>query len=200
MLFVEGDRAEQVSVVIEGCVKIMQLGPDGEEVILHVAGRGEVVGVFSPLLHRKQHVCSAQALRTCIVLSWTAAGFESLMETFPSLRKNVTLMLEQRLNELERRFRELSTEKVSVRLANALVRLSRQIGQVVGQRVEIRLSHEEVAKMIGTTLFTVSRILSEWEASGIVALARERVVVVNPRALADVIGANQQDTSKCFYA
>jgi CRP-like cAMP-binding protein len=181
-IFFEGDPVQQVLLVIEGCVKIMQLGPNGDEVILRVDGCGEVVGVLG-VTGRGSHCSTAQVIHNCRALCWPATSFEALMERFPLLRKNAALILEQRLQELEERFREISTEKVAPRLAHELLRLSRQVGRCVDGKLEIGLSREELAQMIGTTLFTVSRLLSEWEGRGMVALRRETVAVVDRQAL-----------------
>jgi len=89
----------------------------------------------------------------------------------------------QQLHELEERYREISTEKVSVRLSHQLIRLLNQLGRVNGGQ-EIRLSREELAQLTGTTLFTVSRLLSEWNQRGIVSARREAVSVHNIQALA----------------
>jgi CRP-like cAMP-binding protein len=87
------------------------------------------------------------------------------------------------LLELEERFHEVSTERVASRVARQLVRLGEQIGRQVDGAVEIGLSREEVAQMTGTTLFTVSRLLSGWEARGMVKPRREAVAICDVRSL-----------------
>ena len=92
-------------------------------------------------------------------------------------------ILAQRLQVLEGRFREISTERVAPRLARELVRLLPQVGRSVDGVLEINLSREELAQMTATTLFTVSRLLSGWERQGIVTLRREAVIVRSPLGL-----------------
>jgi CRP-like cAMP-binding protein len=60
------------------------------------------------------------------------------------------------------------------------------MGRQVNGEVEISISREELAQLVGTTLFTVSRLLSDWDRQGIVAARREVVSVRNLRALADL--------------
>jgi CRP-like cAMP-binding protein len=83
------------------------------------------------------------------------------------------------------RYQELVTERVEQRLARALLRLARQAGQRSEQGVLIGfpLSRENLADMTGTTLYTVSRILSSWEHQGLVEAGRERVLIRRPHAL-----------------
>jgi CRP-like cAMP-binding protein len=102
------------------------------------------------------------------------------------LRRNIVHVLERRLNELEVRFREISTEKVAPRLSSQLVRLMDQVGRRTDGHVEIALSRRELAQLTGTTLFTVSRLLCNWETRGIVSARREAVLVRNVPALMEL--------------
>lgn len=184
-IYLEGDPVRQVFLVTSGCVKVSQFGQRGTEAILRLHGSGEVVGTLG-LCARGRHNSMAQTLRVSTVLSWEAAEFEGLSERFPMLRRNSVRILCQRLEELEERFREVSTEKVSARLSRELLRLLNQVGRQVNGAVEIDLSREELAQLIGTTLFTVSRLLSDWDQQGIVSTRREAVAVPDLRALVEL--------------
>jgi len=91
--------------------------------------------------------------------------------------------MERRLATLEARFREVSTQQVAQRVARQLIRLLPQVGQEINGAIEVKLSREDLAQMTGTTLFTVSRLLSTWEQQGLVTLRRLTVVVSNPMGL-----------------
>jgi CRP-like cAMP-binding protein len=90
-----------------------------------------------------------------------------------------------RLDDLQTRFLELFAEQVARRVAHGLLRIMRQVGRKneEGIVIDLRLSRQELADYSGTTLYTVSRILSSWEKSGWVASARERIVVTDPHSL-----------------
>ncbi len=181
-IFLEGDPVRRVVLLTSGSAKIVQLGQSGAEVILGVRGPGEVVGTVG-LRPQDRHCSTAQALVSATALVWDAAVFETLSQRSVQLRRNITNILCQQLHELEERYREISTEKVSVRLSHQLIRLQNQLGRVNGG-LEIRLSREELAQLTGTTLFTVSRLLSAWNQRGIVSTRREAVSVNNFQALA----------------
>jgi len=184
-IFFEGDPIRHIVLLLSGCVKVTQFGPNGQEVILRLNGPGELVGMLG--LHAKgNHLSTARTVQMATALVWDAAHFEAVSERFPLLRRNTARVLEQRLHELEERFREISTEKVSPRLSSELVRLLTQVGKRVNDEVEIGLSREELAQLTGTTLFTVSRLLSQWELQGIVSARREMVLVRDVQALMDL--------------
>jgi CRP/FNR family transcriptional regulator, nitrogen oxide reductase regulator len=181
-IFLEGDPVRQILLLISGSVKVTQFGQSGTEVILRLNGPGEIVGGVG-LRARGDHCSTAQALESCGSLTWEAASFEALSDRYPALRRNIVRILEQRLDDMDQRFREISTEKVAPRLSSQLVRLLNQVGKRVNGHVEISLSREELAQLTGTTLFTVSRLLCQWEVLGIVNARREAVQVRNLPAL-----------------
>ena len=80
---------------------------------------------------------------------------------------------------------EMSTEQVEQRVAHALVRLARQSGRKVERGVEIDfpISRQDIAQMTGTTLHTVSRILSGWEQAGLIESGRQRIVLREPERI-----------------
>ena len=90
-----------------------------------------------------------------------------------------------RLQETQTRVVEMSTEQVEQRVAHALLRLVKQTGRKTDSGIEIDfpISRQDIAEMTGTTLHTVSRLLSAWEEKGVIASGRQRVTVVDPHRL-----------------
>jgi CRP-like cAMP-binding protein len=183
-IFLEGDPIRHVTLLTSGNAKVIKLGPNGTEVILRLAGPGDVVELTGR--PAQDHHCSmAQALSASTALIWEASAFQALADRFPALWRNITTVAAQRMQELEERYREISTEKVATRLSLQLVRLFDKLGRRVNGNgtLEINLSREELAQMTGTTLFTVSRLLSEWKERGVLTAGRECVSVHNIQAL-----------------
>ena len=184
-MFLEGDPVRQIILLLSGSAKILKFGQNGTEVILQLKGPGDVVGTAA-LLPQIQHCATAQTLRASTAIVWEAPVFESLSQRSIQLRRNITHILSQQLHELEMRFCEVSTQKVASRLSHQLVRMRNQVGRPVNGSVEINLSREELAQLTGTTLFTVSRLLSEWNQKGIISTKRQAVSVHNFQALAQL--------------
>jgi CRP/FNR family transcriptional regulator, nitrogen oxide reductase regulator len=183
-IFLEGDPISHVVLLTSGSVKVVGLGQNGTEVILRLAGPGDVLEITG-LPAQCRHCSMAQALTASTALIWEASAFEALAERFPALRSNIIKVAAQRLQELEERYREISTETVATRLSHQLLRLFNQLGRHANGNgtLEINLSREELAQMTGTTLFTVSRLLSEWKERGVLTAGRECVSVHNIKAL-----------------
>ena len=181
VLYVTGDPVQQVLLLTSGFVKTTQLGLGGT-VILRFSAPGDIVGAVG-LFSTGRHRTTAQAFRLCRALAWDALAFKAMVERFSVLHQNLIRMLAGDLLEIEERFREVATERVGPRVARQLVRLREKIGRPVDGAVEIGLSREELAQMTGTTLFTVSRLLSGWEARGMVTPRRESVTICDVQSL-----------------
>ncbi len=182
-IFFQGDPEEEVILLTSGSVKTTQLGQDGSEVILRLNGPGDLIGATglgSTCLHRS----TAQALGCSRALVWSASFFEGFSARVPVLRHNVARILDEQLTELEERFCEISTENVTNRVGHEIARLVNRVGERVNGAVKISLSCKELAQLTGTTLFTVSRSLSQWKEQGIVSTGRRALIVHDPQALA----------------
>ena len=185
LLFMQGQPVRNLVLIQSGRVKLTQLSPNGNEVILWMNAPGDAVGVPADT-SVASHTCSARAMEHCRALTWEYSRLQQLLVQYPQIRNNINQILASRLNELEERFREIATEKVAKRLALALLRLVKQVGKESHGGVEVSLSREELAQMTGTTLFTISRILSKWGEQGFVLPRREAVLVRDPQRLVEV--------------
>ena len=113
-----------------------------------------------------------------------------LVEQHPRLAANALQTVGSRLQETHARVVELSTQQVESRIAHALLRLAKQAGRPIPEGVEIDfpISRQDVAEMTGTTLHTVSRTLSGWEAKGLIDGGRQRIVLRRDMAWAEEQG------------
>jgi CRP-like cAMP-binding protein len=107
------------------------------------------------------------------------------MHQYPQLAINSLSILATRIQEFQDRFREIATERVERRIARALLRLASQTGRKLehGILIDISLTRQDLAEMTGTTLYTVSRTLSQWEKDGLVSSQREQVTILSPHKL-----------------
>lgn len=182
LLYAQGQPVRSLILLQTGSVKHTQLSPNGDEVLLRMSGKGDAVNVQVGST-ASSHTCSARAMEQCKTLVWEYTRLLSLLEQYPQMRKNITQILTARLHELEERFREVATEKVARRLALVLLRLVNQVGKPCEEGVQISLSREELAQMTGTTLFTISRVLSRWADLGLIVPRRESVIVCDSTRL-----------------
>ncbi len=183
-LFHQGDPAEVIYVPVRGRLKLTQLTPEGHEVILRYVGAGEMSGATAAF-GDTAYPASAETVEETVVLGWNNETMIQLIGEYPCLGLNILHLLSVRLQELQDRLREMSTERVERRIARALLRLVSQLGRKAetGVLIDLPLSRQDLANMTGTTLYTVSRVLSRWEDEGIVEAGREKVLIKRPPQL-----------------
>jgi CRP-like cAMP-binding protein len=191
-IYIEGDSLRHFVMLTSGSAKMIQHGQDGSAVILRLCGPGDLVG--TPGLWAEQRCRStSQALTPCSSLVWDRGVFESLARRFPVLKLNLAQMVSKQLVDMEDRFREISTEPAATRLSRQILRLVECVGIPSNGSVEISITREELGQLIGTTLFTVSRLLSELDRQEIVTTRREGFSVYNLKALADMVASCDQN-------
>jgi CRP-like cAMP-binding protein len=190
VLFREGDPSVHISLVIRGRIRLRQIGGQGEEIVVRYVGPGELTALVS-LFRGKPYPVTANAVEPTAILQWTRDALEGLFKENPRLAMNAMSMMVERIGELQDRYRELATERVAQRVARALLRLAGQAGRPTadGVLIDMPLSRQDLASMTGTTLYSVSRLISEWTHEGILDSGRERVVIVQQ----DVLTALAED-------
>ena len=176
VLFGQGEPIREIILLKSGCVKHTQVDSNGNEVLLRFCTAGNFASVFSGSASYT-HTCSAKATRLSDALVWDLERIQRFLGQCPHMGRNISRVLATQLQEMEDRFRELATESVSRRLALLLSRLAAQIGKATSEGIQISITREELAQMMGSTVFTVSRQLSEWSAQGSLVSRREAVIL-----------------------
>jgi CRP/FNR family transcriptional regulator, nitrogen oxide reductase regulator len=186
-LFFQGDPAEKLYLIIEGKIKLTQITPEGQQVILRYTGPGDAIAIIA-LLSGIDYPVTAESTEESMVIAWDKERLDQFMELYPRISNNALKILANQTREFQDRIRELSTEKVERRIARALLRLVRQIGKKSREGVvlDMNLSRQDVAEMTGSSLFTVSRTLSKWEDLGLIRTAREQVTILFPHGLVEI--------------
>jgi len=195
-IFHEGDPASAIFLLASGRVKLTRLSRKWEQVLLRVVDQYEVVGQLG-LSAGSWHTLTAETMTTSRVLTWGIQVFEGLCERIPELASNSLHIVANSQRVLEERFLEQITAPTPARLARLLVRLVEKSGGSIHKPARIEgLLRQEFAQMIGTTMFTVSRLLCQWQRLGILEPQRETVVIKDPRRLiqfAEQIWTNDED-------
>ena len=175
VLFHQDEPADALHMVAEGRIRLAQVTADGQEIVVRLCGPGEVFAGIAAL-DGKTYPFTAAAAEAGVVLVWRRDTLRELFRTTPRLEANVLEIVGGHAREMLDRFREMATESVPRRIARVLVRLvpaGTEAPAVLG------VTQQDLAAMAGTTLYTVNRVLSEWEGTGIVRTGRGRVEVVS---------------------
>jgi len=186
-LFYQDDPATAFYIVERGRIRLSQLSPEGQQVIVRFLTEGEAFGIVA-VLSNIPYPVAADAVEDSTLIGWDGETFQHLMLQYPQLALNGMRIMAQYMQEMISRLREITTERVEQRIARALLRLARQMGKPTpnGILIDMALTRKDVAEMSGTTLYTVSRSLSKWQEMGIIQSSREQICICVPHKLAQI--------------
>jgi CRP-like cAMP-binding protein len=183
-VFEQGSLADRFYLLLHGRLRVTQVTPHGEQVVIRMVNPGDLFGI-AKALERPDYPGTATAATDSVALFWPMAAWTGIVERHPPFAVNAMRTIGARLQEAHTRVRELSTEAVERRVGHAVLRLVQQSGrrEAEGIRIDFPISRQDIAEMTGTTLHTVSRILSAWAAAGIVDGGRQKLMVKDPHRL-----------------
>jgi CRP-like cAMP-binding protein len=181
-LYHSGDPADHVYLLIEGRVKIYRKSPSGRRVTLAVLQPGEVFGELNVYPVYEQE---AEALEPSTIYRLRTQDFRALLASKPELALQVMRRLGRRKRLLERKIASLVFKDVPTRLAETLLELAEELGQPCahGFALDLVLTQQELADLIGATRQIVNATLKQWQQQGMIMLRRQRLCLADRDAL-----------------
>jgi CRP-like cAMP-binding protein len=183
-VFQQDEEANSFFILLHGHLGALKVTPNGQQVVVRFVAPGEIFGIVMAM-GRGTYPATALAVVDSLALVRPSAAWPRLVARHPSLAVNTIQTVGSRLQDAHTRVIEISTEQVERRVAHALLRLAQRAGRKGedGIQIDFPISRQDVAEMTGTTLHTVSRILSAWEDQGLVGSGRQRISIRNSHKL-----------------
>lgn len=183
-VFEQGQLADYFFVLLYGRLRVTQVTSEGQQVVIRMVHPGDLFGI-ARALQRTDYPGTATAAAESVAICWPMSIWSQLLAAHPSLAVNAMQTMGNRLMEAQQRLRELSTEEVERRVAHTVLRLANQAGKKEegGVRIDFPISKQDIAEMTGTTLHTVSRILTAWEHENLVQGGRQKLLVKDAHQL-----------------
>lgn len=183
-LFVEGDRADRVTVIQDGRVKISILTPDGKEVVLAVRGRGDLVGEQG-FLDGAPRSATATAMDPVDAVVIPAGEFTAFIERHSGVALVLLRMLSRRLRDADSKRAEFAAYDTVGRVASRLVEMAARFGEddKAGIKINLPLTQEELAGWTGSSREAVSKALGALRTLGWIETHRRGITIVNLNGL-----------------
>ncbi len=189
-VFAEGRAVDRFFLLLDGHVRVQRTTSEGDQIILLHIAPGQLFGIGAALGH-KTYPATAVAADDCVVLAWPNRLWPDFIARYDGFATQTYATVGARLNDMHAVIVEMATKQVEQRIASALLRLIAQMGRKVEHGIEIDfpITRQNISDMTGSTLHTVSRLLSAWEKDGIVASERKKITVTAPHRLVLLSGA-----------
>lgn len=183
-IFSEGTPVDRFFLLLDGHIRVQRTTPQGDQIILLHIAPGQLFGIGAALGH-KFYPATAMAAQECVMLAWPNRLWSEFIENYDGFATETYAVVGERMADMHSVIVEMATKHVEQRIAAALLRLITQMGRKVERGIEIDfpITRQNISDMTGSTLHTVSRLLSAWEKDGIVASERKKITVTAPHQL-----------------
>ncbi|MBO3273830.1 Crp/Fnr family transcriptional regulator [Pseudomonas schmalbachii] len=183
-LFRRGGPPDGAYFVIDGVIRLSNTSADGHEALLNFYEPGNWIGEVS-MIDGLPRTHDAVAHVPSLVLQITPAHFEELLARYPGFSRQVLSLECLRLRAMLVAFSSFSTQSLEQRLAGRLLGLGMSFGSpgAQGLRIDLHLSQETMAQLIGATRQRVNQVLKKWEAEGMIEHRYGRVTVIDQAML-----------------
>jgi len=183
VIFSVGDPPDAMHLIESGRVKVSQLSGEGEEKIIGIYEKGDVIGEVC-LCKRGPRENQAVALEPATVASFRVNELLRLVQSKPEMVFNLLMIFCARVVECQEQVASLAFDEVRERLVKEMLRLSDlRVGESKRGPVQlpVRLTHQELASLVNTTRDNVTRIMNEFRKNGLVDYGREGILIFPER-------------------
>jgi CRP/FNR family transcriptional regulator len=181
-VFDQGDSTRVVYLVKRGRVKIARETPDGKDVTVALLGPGDLFGEET-LFDARPRTTIAVVVEDALLCQARAEDLFALLSQDPNLALNVAKVLSERLDDARATMEDLAYARVGDRIVHLYEKLASEHGVPVqtGTRVDLRLTHADIASLVGSTRETVSAELAKLVDSGRLHIEGRSVIVPRER-------------------
>lgn len=186
-IFSEGDPSDWLYAVLEGKVKITKISAEGKEIIIEVISPGDVFGAIA-VMRGFPYPANAVAMEDTRLLKISRNNFLKILDGYPSVMYCMMQNLGDRMKGSHESLKNIALERVSSRIASLLLKLAEKSGVETpeGTVIDFKLTKQDIADMVGTTVETSIRTMSQFKKQGLIAEREGQVVIKDPEKLRDL--------------
>jgi CRP-like cAMP-binding protein len=177
----QGDPVTHVLLLWKGRARYFYETRHGKKLIMRWIVPGQVFAGAALVSRPSAYLLSTEAIRDCVVLAWDGSVIRALARRFPQILENALTGALDRISWYIATCATLATETAKQKLANILIKLASSIGRTVSSGIEIDISNEELANSVNISLYTTSRIISEWRKTGAICKRRGKIFLPSPQ-------------------
>jgi CRP/FNR family transcriptional regulator len=185
ILFYEGTKPLGVFCINDGVVKVFKTASNGKEQIIRLAKKGDFLG-YASLLGEESYSNSATIVEDAKICFVPRESFLKVLAEDTEFHRRVTKALCNDLGVMEDKLTDATQKSIRERLAFTLLKLSETYGidGNAGEKIDIVLTREEIAGLVGTATETVIRLLSEFKKDELIDFEGKKILVLDKRGLA----------------
>ena len=179
LIYLEGETGKNIYIIESGLVKLYRSNKEGNQYILRLLKAGDFFGELV-LFKEEELSSSAEAVGDCTICMLPKNGLEKLIKSSPELSYKLLSAITSRLNKTENKLQSLALEDAKEKTMRLLLELAKESGikKENGILINLPLSRDGLANLIGTTQETLSRKLSELQQENIISLQGQKKILI----------------------
>jgi len=170
----EGDDTSSMYIILSGKIKAFLSNEDGKEVILGIMGTGDYFGELS-ILDPSPRSASIMTMEPCKFIIINKENFEQSLDDHPDIARNMITELTRMIRKLTENVRGLALLDVYGRVAHTLLDMAEDENDV--KVINQKLTHQDIARMVGSSREMVSRIMKDLQKGGYITSESKRIVI-----------------------
>ena len=177
-IFFEGESGDKFYIIKDGQVKLTKMIKNGDEQILNIFSNNDIIAEIVAF-DKGNYPASAVTMTDTKVIVFDQSELEELILKHPSIGIKLLREMSGRLRRAQQNVRDLALKDSSARVAGLLIFLAEKYGKIKKEKIilDISLTQQELASMIGSSRETVSRVLGKFEAEGLIKTSRKKIVI-----------------------
>jgi len=184
-IFLEGQMAKSLYLVISGQVQVYKISKEGKEIVLHLVEAGESFAEFPFFAAMESYPANAICLQPSLILAIDGTGFREVAQQNPDIMFHITARFAERLREFNELIEDLSLRSVDSRVAKYLLSISENSPE----KAIIRVHKKTLAAILGTIPETLSRCFKRMVDDNLIEVHEHQIKILNRsalKALADI--------------
>ncbi|WP_425446143.1 Crp/Fnr family transcriptional regulator [Dethiothermospora halolimnae] len=184
ILFSEGDRGNSIFIVKHGKVKVYKTSNDGREIILDIKDDGDVIAevvLFSDIAYP----ATVEAIEDTKVYVLKNKDIEEIIRNNAEIALEMIKVLNKRLKEAQKKLKNMALDDTYARMIKILLQLCEKYGlQESGKyKLDLKLTREELANLIGTSRETASRMLNRLDNENLIKIRGRDIIILSKSKL-----------------
>jgi CRP/FNR family transcriptional regulator len=188
-IFSEGEPSSRFFILSTGKVKITKISMEGKEMIIELISPGEFFGGFA-VLKGFPYPANAVAMEDSSVINIGRKDLLGIIERFPNIMFQITAHLSERVREFPDTLKNIALERVESRITSLLLKLAEKTGKktATGEiEIDMKLTKQDIAEMVGTTVETSIRVMSRLKKAGLIKNIGGRIVIRDRKELMAIV-------------
>jgi CRP/FNR family cyclic AMP-dependent transcriptional regulator len=195
-IFMEGECGVDFYIITSGFVEINRF-EHGRKFVLTTLHEGDFFGEMALFDEGEVRSANAEVMEKTTLLAIKRQDLLSFLELYPSITFQLLTTLIKRLRKTNEMIHDIAFLDVRSRIYKQILRLAEEHGLMLNNKliINMRLTHQQIADMVGCTREMVTKVLTELQAGNVIDIIKKKIILINSHLLADKVNASSSKQS-----